>query len=369
MHILLTVNAAWNIHNFRRPILRALLARGHRVSVLAPEDEAVPDIQATGARFIPLRMDNKGINPARDMALAWRLYRQFKVQRPDVILSWTIKTNIYGAFAARAHRVPFIPNVSGLGTAFLSGGLLQGVAESLYARSFHPLDTVFFQNEDDQALFLSRGLVRPVQARCLPGSGINLTHFAPAPMPPDPPAFLMIARLLRDKGVLEYVEAARRIRAQCPQAVFRLMGAAGSQNRSAISLAEVQAWHDEGIIEYLGTADDVRPHVARATCVVLPSYREGAPRTLIEGAAMARPLVAADVPGCRGVVEDGRNGFLCAPKSAGALAAACARFLDLSMVERARMGQAGRAKMVAEFDEKHVVSAYLAAIERAVAGN
>lgn len=367
MHILLTVNAAWNIRNFRQPILRALLARGDRVSVLAPEDEAVPDLRAAGARFIPLRMDNKGINPARDAALAWRLYRHFRAGCPDVILSWTIKTNIYGAFAARMTGTPFIPNVSGLGTAFLSGGLLQGVAERLYAQAFRPLETVFFQNDEDRDLFVSRGLVRPAQARCLPGSGIDLAHFSPAPLPPEPPVFLMIARLLRDKGVYEYVEAARRIRAQYPRAVFRLMGAAGSQNRSAISLAEAQAWHDAGIIEYLGTADDVRPHVARATCLVLPSYREGAPRTLIEGAAMARPLVATDVPGCRSVVQDGRTGFLCAPKSAEALAAACARFLALSIDERARMGQAGRAKMEAGFDEAHVVSAYLAAIDRAVA--
>lgn len=366
MRILMTVNAAWNIRNFRRPLLDKLLERGDQVCVLAPPDDAVPDLKAVGVDFVPLEMDNKGLNPLRDAHLALKLYRNLRAQRPDVVLSWTIKNNIYGAFAARLAGVPFLPNVSGLGTAFLSGGTLQWVAETLYRGAFAQLETVFFQNEEDRALFLSRGLVTQGQAKGVPGSGIDLHRFVTSPPPDGPPVFLMIARLLRDKGVIEYVDAARRVRMQHPDALFRLIGAADSNNRSAISRAEVQGWQDEGIVEYLGTADDVRPHIARAHCVVLPSYREGAPRTLIEGAAMARPLIATDVPGCRSVVEDGHNGLLCAPRSGQALAEAFTRFLALPEAERSAMGLAGRQKMQDEFDQAIVVNAYLRAIDSAV---
>ena len=366
MHLLLTVNSAWNILNFRRPIVAALLAQGHCVTVLAPPDDAVPKLEKLGVRVIPLVMDTKGLNPLRDTAFMLRMYRHFRIERPDIVLSWTIKNNIFGAFAARMARVPFIPNVSGLGTAFLSGGLLQRVAETLYRRAFARLDTVFFQNTEDAALFTERRLVQEHQVRCLPGSGIDLSHFAPIPLPEGLPSFLMIARLLRDKGVLEYVDAARDIRARYPDATFRLLGAAGSQNRSAISAVEVAEWQAEGIIDYLGTTEDVRPHIAQAQCVVLPSYREGAPRTLIEGAAIGRPAIATDVPGCRDVVQDGVTGLLCAPRSAIALAAQCAHFIEMSQADRTVMGQAARARVEALYDEAIVVRAYLDSIARLI---
>ncbi|NCO87085.1 MAG: glycosyltransferase family 4 protein [Rhodobacterales bacterium] len=371
-HIVMTVNASWNVLNFRLPLLRALLARGDRVTVLAPPDDAVAALIGEGARHVPLKMDTKGLNPLRDGALVGRLARHFRAQAPDVVLSWTIKNNLFGAFAARRVGVPFIPNVTGLGTAFLSGGLLQRVAETLYRAAFPRLDTVFFQNEDDRALFVGRKLVRAGQARLLPGSGIDLARFAPAPLPdggPDAgPAFLMIARLLRDKGVVEYAQAARLVRARHPGAQFRLLGALGAENRSAIDAATLAGWQAAGDVVYLGQTDDVRPAIAAADVVVLPSYREGAPRTLIEAAAMARPLIATDVPGCRAVVGDGVSGYLCAVRDAASLAEACLRMIALAPAARAAMGQAGRRKMEAEFDERIVVAAYLDAIARVTGG-
>jgi glycosyltransferase involved in cell wall biosynthesis len=365
MHALLTVNSAWNVWNFRRPVLEALLERGDRVTVLAPADGAEAALTRAGARHLDLAMDVRGLNPLRDAALAWRMQRHFRDQAPDVILSWTIKNNIFGAMAARRRGVPFIPNVSGLGTAFLSGGALQRLAETLYRTAFRGLDTVFFQNPEDRDLFVARRLVVGVQARLLPGSGIDLARFVPAPWPEGPPVFLMIARLLRDKGVVEFVEAARRVRARHPEARFQLLGAAGAANRSAIDPATLAGWLAEGAIEHLGTTDDVRPVIADAQVVVLPSYREGAPRTLIEGAAMARPLIATDVPGCRQVVEDGHTGFLCQPRDAESLTEACLRMLALNPAARATMGAAGRVKMAAEYDQARVVAAYLEAIDRA----
>lgn len=362
-HVVLTVNAAWNIWNFRRALVQALLADGHRVTVLAPPDDSVARLRDLGAEFVPLAMSAKGLNPLEGLQL-WRAYREaFSRDRPDVVLGFTIKPNLFGALAARGMGIPFVPNVTGLGTAFLSGGWLRHVAQALYRRAFRGLSAVFFQNPDDRDLFLALRLVRPDQARLLPGSGVDLRDFAPAPLPGGaPPVFLMIARLLRDKGTREFVEAARMLHSQGVPARFQLLGAADAQNRSAIGPDEVRGWVEAGLIEYLGTTDDVRPAIAAADCVVLPSYREGAPRTLIEAAAMARPLIATDVPGCNAVVEHGRTGFLCAVRDAAALAEAFHAFLALPPEARAAMGAAGRARMEAEYDVARVVEAYRAVL-------
>ena len=364
LNILVTVNAAWNIWNFRRPVIAALIAEGHRVTVLAPKDETVPCLERMGCRFAELKMDQQGLDPRHDLALLLQFYRTFRALRPDIILGYTIKNNIYGAMAAQALGLRFIPNVSGLGTAFLSGGLLRRIAERLYRWSFGRLPVVFFQNDEDRAHFVRRKLIRPWQARVLPGSGIDPRHFAPAPYPlaAVPPTFLMIGRLLRDKGVHEFVEAAQRVRARYPQARFQLLGAVDAKNRTAIDRATVAGWERAFGIEYLGTCDDVREHIAKAHCVVLPSYREGAPRTLIEAAAMARPLIASDVPGCRTVVEHGRTGFLCEERSGESLAGACLRFLETPREKQMALGRAGCAKMQREFDQAIVVRAYRQAI-------
>ena len=371
MRILMTVNAAWNILNFRRPLVAAFVADGHCVTVLAPPGDRVADIEAAGCRFIPLVMNAKGLNPFRDPMLARRLKNVIRAEQPDAVLSYTIKNNIFGAIAARKAGVPFIPNVTGLGTAFLSGGLLQGVAEMLYRFAFRDLPVVFFQNEDDLALFLKRKLVREEQARLLPGSGIDLSYFSARPIADraDGPVFLMIARLLRDKGVVEYVEAARLLKKAQPGARFLLLGPPGAENRTAIGVETVEAWAAEGAIEYLGETEDVRPFIAEADCVVLPSYREGAPRTLIEASAMARPVIATDVPGCRAVVEDGVTGLLCAARSGESLAAACQRFAALPFRRREAMGLAGRRKMEREFDQEIVVAAYRKALHDVLEGS
>ncbi|WP_127091173.1 glycosyltransferase family 4 protein [Aquabacter cavernae] len=356
----MTVNAAWNIWNFRRTLAAALLDDGHQVTILAPHDHTIGDLERMGCRVRPLQMSVKGLNPVADLMLLRRFKHILRQEKPDIVLSYTIKNNIFGAMAARGAGVSFVPNVTGLGTAFLSGGLMQAVAERLYRHAFRGLPVILFQNEDDRELFLNLGLVDARQAQLVPGSGIDLDRFAMTAYPAagTRPVFLMIARLLRDKGVHEFVEAARMIRAQGIDARFQLLGATGSQNRTAIDAATVQGWVREGSVEYLGTTDDVRPSIAAANCVVLPSYREGAPRTLIEAAAMGRPLIASDVPGCRAVVDRDISGFFCDARDADSLAVAMGRFLDLPYGAQVEMGQASRAKMVREFDQQRVIDIY-----------
>lgn len=367
VRILMTANAAWNVWHFRRAVVREMLSLGHTVTVLAPFDSSVSEIEAMGCRFVHLDMDAKGVNPLSEFKLMRRMKRTFTAEAPHMILSYTIKNNIFGAFAAKSCGVPFVPNVTGLGTAFLSNPLIRYTAETLYRRAFDRLETVFFQNEDDRELFVARRMVKPSQAVLLPGSGIDLEHFSPVTYPQDDaaPVFLMVARLLRDKGVVEFVDAARLVKAAHPAARFQILGAIGSENRTAIPEHQVRAWVEEGVVEYLGTAPDVRPIISQASCIVLPSYREGAPRTLIEAAAMARPVITTDVPGCRAIIDRDVSGLLCEVRSAASLAQAIERFLGLSRVERIAMGNAGRLKMSREYSEDLVVARYKEALLRA----
>lgn len=366
MHILFSANSTWNIWNFRSAIVRCLLAKGHRITILAPPDGAVASLQEMGCRVLPLQMNNSGLNPLEDMALFFRLREIFRNEKPDVVLSFTIKNNVYGALAAKAAGVPLIPNVTGLGTVFLKGRLMEALAVGLYRRAFRSLPAVFFQNPEDEKLFADLGIVRRKQSRLVPGSGIDLAHFRSRGSLPsdDRTVFLMIARLIRDKGVIEYIEAAREIRASHPGVRFQILGTAAADNRTSIGPGQLRSWVDGGIVEYLGAVPDVRPFIQSASCVVLPSYREGLPRTLIEAASMERPVIATDVPGCRSIVRHGRNGLLCKAKDSSSLAQAMRDFIGLTAEQRITMGRAGRAIAEQEYDEAFVIGAYLDAIAR-----
>ncbi|MCK8463445.1 glycosyltransferase family 4 protein [Aliiroseovarius sp. S1339] len=363
MRVLLTVNAAWNALNFRRPIIEALLRQGHHVTVLAPLDKSTEALRAMGCDVTDLQIDVQGLSPRQDAKLVGRFARHFSTLRPDVILSYTVKNNIFGAVAAKRLGIPFLPNISGLGTGFLSGGTLRLVVETLYRFAFRDLPILFFQNPDDRDLFLKRRLITADQPRLLPGSGVDLIHFAPTPLPASQDTvFLMISRLLRDKGVAEYVLAAQQMRARRDNVRFQILGPVGAANRSALGAADLDRWVKDGIIEHLSEHTDVRPFITQADCVVLPSYREGAPRTLLEAASMARPLIATDVPGCRHVVNDGVSGLLCKARDVESLRQTMEDFANMPTDARTAMGRAGRDKMQREYDQSIVVDAYLAAI-------
>lgn len=366
--IVMSINASWNIFNFRKDLIGAFQHAGYRVTALAPEDEYSQRLTEWGVDFRPIRIDQKGMSPLRDLRLLRDYRSALRALRPDVFLGYTIKPNIYGSLAAQSLGIPVINNVSGLGTAFLGSGLLTRAASALYRAAFKRSSTVFFQNKDDRALFLQKHLVAPRQARLLPGSGVDLAFFAPsdAPRAPGPFSFLFIGRLLWDKGVREFIDAARLVRRQFPEARFALLGFVDSANRTAVGRAELDSWVGEGLVEYLGASDDVRPHILRADCVVLPSYREGLPRALLEGAAMAKPLIATDVPGCRDVVRQGENGLLCAVRDSNALARAMMQMISMTEAERAHIGRRGRAHVEANFDQRLVSELYLAAIAAAL---
>ena len=365
--VLISINASWNIVNFRGGLVRALQDEGYRIAALAPPDPWSPKLAEMGVRYEPLAMDKKGVSPARDLLLFGRYLAALRRLRPDAFLGYTAKPNIYGSLAAQALGIPTINNVSGLGTAFIRENWLTRVISLLYRLAFRRSALVFFQNEEDLSLFVERRIVPAAKARLLPGSGIDLARFRPSEQTRQQPfTFLLVGRLLWDKGVGEFVAAARAVREKAPGARFQLLGFLDAENRTAVPRADVERWVEEGLIDYLGHTDDVQPYLAAADCVVLPSYREGLPRSLLEAAAMGKPLIATAVPGCRHLVDEGVNGFLCAPRDAASLADAMLRMVGLGEAERAELGAASRRKAEGEYDERIVFERYADAIRSAL---
>ena len=362
---MIALNSAWNLVNFRSGLIRALVSHGYDVIAVAPEDKYAPELAALGCRFIPLPMDNKGTHPLRDLMVLWRFVSLMRKERPDVFLGYTIKPNVYGSCAAHVSGVPVINNVAGLGTVFIKGGWLNWLVRALYRFALARSRKVFFQNEDDRQLFISGGMVDRACTDRLPGSGVDLKKFEPVSLPGGSKIrFLLIARMLWDKGVGEYVEAARVLKSRGLNAEVCLLGFLNAQNPAAISNTQMDEWVAEGVVRYLGVSNNVREEIALADCVVLPSfYREGTPRALLEAAAMARPIITTNSVGCRDVVDDGVNGFLCRPKDASDLADKMAQMIAMPQERREAMGQRGREKVEREFDEMRVIDKYLAAIE------
>ena len=365
MKVVIALNTAWNLVNFRAGLIRALVAEGYEVVAVAPNDEYAPRLAELGCRFVALPMDNKGTHPGRDLLLFFRFLNLLRRERPDMFLGYTVKPNVYGSLAAHVLGIPVVNNIAGLGAVFIRDNWLTRLVRLLYKTALSRSRHVFFQNDEDMRLFVEQGLVASDKVSRLPGSGVDLNTFRYAPMQPLENRtfhFLLAARLLWDKGVGEYVEAARMVRRKYPTAKFQLLGFLDVQNPTTVSSAQMDDWVKEGVVEYLGVADDVKPYMAAADCVVLPSYREGVPRSLLEAAAIGRPIVTTDAAGCRDAVEDGVNGLLCRVADAGDLADKLLRMIAMTPEDRELMGQAGRRKMELEFDEKIVIRRYLEVI-------
>jgi glycosyltransferase involved in cell wall biosynthesis len=369
MKIVIALNTAWNLVNFRAGLIRALVAVGYEVVAVAPNDEYAPRLAELGCRFVALPMDNKGTHPGRDLLLWFRFLNLLRHERPDVFLGYTVKPNVYGSLAAHVLGISVVNNIAGLGAVFIRDNWLTRLVRLLYKAALSRSHHVFFQNDEDMRQFVEQGLVAKDKVSRLPGSGVDLSIFCYVPTQPLENrafSFLLVARLLWDKGVGEYVEAARIVHRKYPTAKFQLLGFLDVKNPTAVSSAEMDGWVREGVVEYLGVADDVKPYLIAADCVVLPSYREGVPRSLLEAAAMGRPIVTTDAVGCRDAIDDGVTGLLCRVADATDLSAKLLRMIEMSPEERVLMGLAGRRKMELEFDEKIVIDRYLRVIEEIV---
>ncbi len=361
----MVLNTSWNVYNFRMGLLNALRNNGHDVLVLAPEDSYTAQIKDAGFAFYPVTMDSRGANPIRDFRLILELRKLYKRIDPDVILHYTIKPNIYGTFAAATLGIPVINNVCGLGTVFLKRTLVSKIAEIMYRLAFRYPKKVFFQNDADLELFLQNNLVNKSITALVPGSGINVGDYAPSQdyNCNERFTFLVISRLITDKGILEYVDAAKKLKNEGLPVHFQILGAMDPKHKRGIDPAIIQGWINDNTIEYLGRTDDVRQFITRADCIVLPSYREGTPRSLLEAASCAKPIIATDVPGCNHVVEHEYNGLLCALKSSEDLAVKMKRMAQTDHETLKIFGENGRKKVESEFDEKIVINQYLRSIQ------
>lgn len=369
--VTISSNTSWYLKNFRASTIRRLLAEGYRVVCLSPQDDYSQKlIDELGCEWRPLVMNNQGSNPIKDAHLIYQFWRHYRALQPVAALHFTIKNNVYGTWAARALGVPAINNVSGLGTAFIRDGLISAIVRLLYRTSQPLAHRVFCQNEDDLNQLAQNRLVPRGRLELLPGSGVDLQRFNPGLRThhAGPFRFLYAGRMLADKGLNELTAAIRSINANGEVCSLWLSGFADVENVSAISHRQLSEWSEEPGIEWLGPSDTIEQVYAAVDCVVLPSYREGMPRSLLEAGAMGLPVVATDVPGCRNIVTDGFNGLLCEVKNSESLLLALQKMLALSDQERALMGANGRKLVAEKFDEQLVVEATMSAVESAVQG-
>lgn len=352
---------------FRGALIKKMLTAGHEVIACAPDADqrTRAALYAMGVDYWDIKLERVGMNALHDIRSFLDLYRLFRQIKPDVFLGYTIKPVVYGATAARLAGVPAIFSmIEGLGYAFLGKGikskLAGAVASVLYRLALLCSRKVFFLNHDDLAVFLQRRLVKQEQVVMLNGIGVDLKRFTEAEFPQQI-SFLLIARLLRDKGVREYTAAAQTVKQRYPQVRFRLVGWIDEENPATISQAELNAWVESGVVEYLGRLDDVRPAIADASVYVLPSYHEGMPVTVMEAMAMGRPVITTDAPGCREAVQDGDSGLLVAVGDVEALVQAMTYFIE-NVYEIERMGHASRRISEEKFDVHKVNSKMLAAM-------
>ncbi len=353
--ILILANLDMGLYNFRKELLESLIAAGHEVYISLPKGPRIKDMENMGCHFIETHVDRRGMNPVADLKLFFTYKKLLEKLQPDVVLTYTIKPNIYGGLACRLAKVPYLSNITGLGSAIHNGGSVAKLLVMLYRLSARHASCLFFQNSQNREFFHKNKMISQ-NSILLPGSGVNLKDYAYEAYPPKeaPLSFLFIGRLMRDKGVGELLEAARNIRKDYPDITFDLVG---------FCEEEYQETFDElnrgNIVNALGQQQNVKEFIKNHSATVLPSYHEGTANVLLESASMGRPVIASRIPGCMEIIDDGVTGYVCEPKDAKSLEVAIRKFIGLSHEERKDMGVLGRLKMEREYDRKIIIEHYL----------
>lgn len=351
--ILLLANNDVGLYRFRKDLIEALLNDGHEVCISLPYGDFIQELEKLGCKFIDTPIDRRGMNPIRDFGLFRKYLKLIKNQKPDLVITYTIKPNIYGGIACRMSKVPYAVNITGLGSAIENGGLLKKFVLALYKPVLKKAKVIFFENSGNRDTLAAEGIVPAGKDVVLNGAGVNLDDYPSQPYPaPEPINFLFVGRVMHEKGVDELFEAAGRMKQKFKDSVaFHIVGSFEESYKAIMDELEAA-----GTVKYHGYQSDMKSFYAMAHCVVLPSYHEGMSNVLLEAAASGRPLITSDIPGCREAVEDGVSGFLCQAKDADSLYTAMERFVGLSYEERAGMGACGRKLMAERFDKRIVVS-------------
>lgn len=354
-------NTLWGLLNFRGDVIKALYNDGNKITLIAPFDPNICLKKYQGIEYISIKLSRKGKNPFQEIKYLFSLYKIYKENKFDLIFHYTIKPNIYGNIAAKLNRIDSISIIPGLGHLFIKENITTKIAERLYKFTLNFSKEVWFLNNDDKELFIKRKLVNEEKVKILPGEGINLEKFYPIEnnRKDNKIIFLMVARVLWEKGFKEYTEAAESLKKKYNNLEFQLLGMIDEDNPSGVKKEVIESYHKKEVINYLGTSNNVKKIIANCDCIVLPSfYKEGVPRTLMEGASMEKPLIATNIQGCREVVEDNYNGYLCEPKNSQDLIAKIEKFILLSKEEREKLGKNGREKMKKEFDANIIIKKY-----------
>lgn len=359
--ILFSGNTAWSMYNFRRQVISHFIKEGYDVVVAAPNDNVHnKKLEEIGAKFINIELDRKGTNPIGELKLFFRFRKIIKSEKPDYCFFYTIKPNIYGGLAAGLTKTNFTPITTGLGFVFNNKGMVSKISKSLYKAAFSFADNVWFLNDQDKKDFVESKIIKEEKGFVLKaGEGLDINRFHLTEITGDKRSFLLSARMLYEKGVGIFEEAARILKPQYPNVEFNLLGFIDKGNPEGIPEETINQWVKEGNVNYLGKTDDVRPFIEQSTCVVLPSYyREGVPFSILEGAACGRPIITTDNTGCREVVNDGVSGYLCKKKDAQSLAKAMEKIINSDNETLNKMGKAGREKVENEFNVNDVIEIY-----------
>lgn len=352
--ILILANSASGLYDFRNELITALL-EAHEVHISLPDGEKVPELAEEGCHVYHTPIDRRGVNPLRDIKLLHDYWRLFDSVMPDAVLTYTIKPNIYGNICCRLKRIPYIANITGLGSVFERTGILQRLVVCLYRTALKKAACIFFQNQKNQEIFRQLG-IHGKKERLVPGSGVNLDRhsFKEYPFGEERIILLFVGRIMKEKGIDELLYAARAVHREYPNVLFRLVGNYEEDYKEIIE-------HDEkeGVVELIGYQKDIIPFYQEASAVLMPSYHEGMSNVILEASANGRPVLASLIPGCEEGFDDGVTGFGFPPGNREALLAAVRRFIGLSCEERAQMGKNARIKMEQEFDRRCVVQAYM----------
>ena len=352
--VLILANHAITIYNFRLELVRRLVQDGYEVHLSAPYSERIEDIVKEKCIYHDIELERRKTNPLKDYKLIREYKKLIKEIQPDIIFSYTIKPNIYGAAAAKKSKTPFVANVTGLGSAVESGNLLSKLIILMYKFAFKNVQTVFFQNEKNMEFFKTRKIAAD-KAKLLPGSGVNLQHFMPLEYPEDKTVnFVFISRIMKEKGIEEFLSAVKLVRDKCPNTQFHICGFCEETYED--TLKQMQ---ESGEVIYHGLVKDMREILKDMHCVVLPSYHEGMSNVLLEGAATDRPLIASDIPGCRETMIDGETGYLVKVQDKDDLAQKMIQFVELPYETKKEMGLKARKYVEERFDRQIVVEAYM----------
>lgn len=362
MKIMFVANYMWDIYIFRFGVLKALVEDDYEVIAVAPDDGRVNlEKLIPGIKTIPITLNKRGINPIEDIKLINELYKIYKTEKPDLIFHYTIKPNIYGTIASKLAKRNSIAILTGLGYSFIQKNLVSKIAVALYKFSLQFSKEIWVLNNDDKNTLLAKGIGDKSKIFILPGEGTDCKRFSPLTKVRNDNKiiFLMIARAFIDKGFKEYEESARRIKNLYKDKVeFWYLGALGENAVSGITKEYMDNLVNEGVLKYLGITDKPENIIKECDVIVLPSYREGISKTLLEGAAMGKPLIASNVTGCKEIIEDNKTGFLVKVKDIDDLSNKMKTFINLSNDEKENMGKLGREKILKEFDEKIIIEIY-----------